>query len=347
MIGFARSLAFASVGNLSVRTNETSSAGPAITATLSGFLFPNSSWVPLTSTIANASKPLNSSAHSNATLCWSDYWYSTESYAAWYRSRSSLSTLYSTTWVQTISLSTPVFPTPTGNASSNILCDGLPRFNREEEASRAFKPVTLPTPIITTMSTTYLAYNFSTPPGATLPYPHVKQTCSASSPEECQNIWSLFSSSIGNSWSAWSTDNVFTISLASPPISITVNGETTPLTMVQGSDPVLTIHGETYSAIGNIYSISGATNFFRETTLAPGEEATFTWNWEAGSVVKSPPIDPICTQTFEVISSQCATAQCTISAYSFELMYFAPPSTTRNICANTSPGYDSCKCLIP
>lgn len=274
-----------------------------------------------------------------------DYWYSTESYQDWYRSRRTISTLTTQKLKQTISLSTPTLPIPTGNATYSILCDGLPRFDKYSEASKALQPISI-TPIITTITTTYMIQDFKTPPNATMAYPHVRQTCSARSPQECTDIWNLYSSSVGSRWNEWTKTNILTISLASPPTAIAVNGKTTPLTPAKGSYPIITLHGEAYSPVGQAYSISRARNFYGETTLRPGQQAVLTWNYDDLSQIPFAPIDNLCGQPYSVIEEECAAAQCTMAAGFFELMYFAPPSTSRDICANTSPGFDSSKCLF-
>ena len=226
-----------------------------------------------------------------------------------------------------------------GNYSQQIQCDGLPRFSSDAERSAIQTVImSLPTPIVE--PTTSYTVSYIIPIQTTTPSP--RPTCSINSPEECTNVWKLFASSLTSSLDSWSTDNVLTMSLAAPPTQIVINGRATPLTAAPGAFPTLTVKGDEYTDSLGTYHFGPALNLYGETYLAPGEQRVLTWNYQAQT---RRPFGPNCPRpSSTIVESLCATAECTISARSFELMYFAPPSTSRDICANTLPGYDSCKC---
>ena len=227
---------------------------------------------------------------------------------------------------------------PTGNATwQPRLCDQLLRFDSQEQADSALRPIRVSPPIISV--TTYTSAYLITPTRTTTA---VTPSCSASNDEECANIWKLFATSLSNSLYTWSSDNILTISIASPPTAIVVNGKATPLTAAQGSFPTITVHDEVYPDDRGTYHITGALNFRGETYLTPGGRLVLTWNYDDQT---SRPFGPNGCQrpTGTVIKSLCDIEECTVDARSFELLYFAPPSTSRDLCANTSPGYNSCE----
>lgn len=275
------------------------------------------------------SKKLKSPDLNNVTQCWPAYWSYSSMTSAWSQSHVQIITK---TYTYTSTISSGL-PSSSLNGTFSTLCDGLPRFDSEAEATNA--TILLPTPVTTVE--TYLSADWIWPTGTFSPAP----SCSIRNADECSAAWSLFGSSLSNSNDAWTSSNILTVSLASPPASIVVNSETTPLTAPAGAFPTLTLHGESYAAERGTYTISGGTNLYGEVTLTPGGQNVLTWNLD--QVLK--PFGPTganCSRpTGAVIQSQCATARCTIRAYTVQLLYFAPPSTSRDLCANTSPGFDS------
>ncbi|KAL1596538.1 hypothetical protein SLS60_009186 [Paraconiothyrium brasiliense] len=120
-----------------------------------------------------------------------------------------------------------------------------------------------------------------------------------------------------------------------------INDRTVPLTAPPGAYPTLTVHGEEYGADEGTYTISGGVNLYGEVTLTPGGRQVLTWNQDQISRPFGPTVGNCSRPEGNIIQSQCATAQCTIGANSVELLYFPPPSTSRDLCANTSPGFNS------
>lgn len=219
-----------------------------------------------------------------------------------------------------------------------MLCDGLPRFDTEEEAQAAFQPVLLPTPVVTT---SYITTNVIVVPRFT----DVRPQCSIKDAAACSDLWILYASTRSRSLASWSASNVLTVSLAAPPTSVVVNGKTTPLPAADGALPILTLHGTPYPPNKSIYSIVNATSLTGRAIITPGGQGTFTWNGNDITALPYGPRDQNCNgpPSGTIDPSQCATAQCTIAATHVQLIYFPPPSRTRNLCANTSPGFDRCK----
>ncbi|KAJ4351936.1 uncharacterized protein N0V89_007280 [Didymosphaeria variabile] len=120
-----------------------------------------------------------------------------------------------------------------------------------------------------------------------------------------------------------------------------INDKVTPLTAPPGAYPTLTVHGEEYGAEQGIYTISGGVNLYGEITLTPGGRQVLTWNQDQVERPFGPDVGNCSQPEGKTIQSQCATAQCTVGANSVELLYFPPPSTSRDLCANTSPGFNS------
>jgi hypothetical protein len=80
-------------------------------------------------------------------------------------------------------------------------------------------------------------------------------TCSIS-PSDCQNLALAFSSGYADVVRSWDQANTVTLSLASPPVSIIVNGQTT---MIPRLPYILTVHNTTYPPIyGATYLIGDA-----------------------------------------------------------------------------------------
>jgi len=152
----------------------------------------------------------------------------------------------------------------------------------------------------------------------------------------------MYSSSRQDRWDAWSEANVLSISLASPPSAIMINDRATPLKLLKDLYPVITVHGETYHATDGTYSLSGGQNLYRDTTIAPGENVVLTWNWNHMSRMSLGEDSHLndykaCKTPLSVVETECAAApvQCYMAADSFDLLYFAPPSSTRDLCAAT------------
>ncbi|KAF2194844.1 hypothetical protein K469DRAFT_744625 [Zopfia rhizophila CBS 207.26] len=295
---------------------------------------------PTAAPFANSTGSIISSARNasidfnNATECWHAYWSYTQATNSWSTSNLRIETVVQTrSW--TITSRGPEISDLPSNVT--VLCDGLPRFGSEEEADVAFEPILLPEPSVTTQIYATITYIWSS---TTFP---PQPSCTISGTAECAVVWSMFGSSLSNSIKGWSSTNVLTISLASPPTSVVVNGEPTPLTAAPGAFPILTLHGEEYEAIKDTYTVSSASNLYGEVTLTPGDQQVLTWNWEALYPKPfGPPNGRDCQRPDgNIISSQCVTAQCTLRPQHVELLYFPPPSSSSDICANTSPGYNS------
>lgn len=225
---------------------------------------------------------------------------------------------------------------PQGNISYTRLCDGLPRFT--DAADEAKVIVTLNSPSTYTRLDT--GYVIQAPGTLTNPYGYIS-SCSIQSGQECNNLWSMFASTRASILSGWSSTNVLTISVASPPTAVTVNGKATPITAAPGQLPTLPIYGNMYAAgSDSTWSIADAYNNAGETLITPGQQVTFTWNLPFKPTPWGPNECERPSKT-EVDPSLCAkTAACTIKAKSVELIYFPPPSSTRDLCANTSPGFN-------
>ncbi|KAH8731113.1 hypothetical protein GQ44DRAFT_755881 [Phaeosphaeriaceae sp. PMI808] len=270
----------------------------------------------------------------NATECLMQYWAESHSQTSWFDAHHTTYTI-TTTYQRVERTGIPL--EPLGNISYTRLCDGLPRF--ADEADEAKVVVTLPTPITKSYVRTQLAIDsIGTEDN---PYTNFPQ-CSISPGEECSNLWKMFASSLSSTLSDWSSTNVLTISVAPTPTVITVNGEATPLTAAPGQLPALPIHNNIYTAgADNIWSIDDAYNFVGETFITPGQQVTFTWNY--GDKPKpNGPSNRNCTRPVgTIVQSACSTtAACTITAKSVDLIFFPPPSKTRDVCANTSPGFN-------
>lgn len=242
-----------------------------------------------------------------------------------------------TTIIETVTYTSTIeygVPDPSPNSTYSVLCDGLPRFDSDGEADNA--TVLLPTPITTISSS--LTGHYIWPTRENFP---PAPSCSIRNDGECSVAWSLFGSSLSSSQEAWSTNNILTVSLGSPLTSVVVNSRQTLLTAHPGSYPTLTLHGEEYGANQGTYTISGATNLYGEVTLTPGGRQVLTWDMDQVLRPFGPSVGNCTQPSGKIIQHQCATAQCTVKANSVELLYFPPPSTSRDLCANTSPGFNS------
>lgn len=261
---------------------------------------------------------------SNVTQCWSSYWAFTEYRDQWRtenavtRTRTSRKTIYNTT---------PSLPF--GNVSWTSYCDGFPRFQNDKDALKAFEPITLPTPITTEVVYTSIEYPTSYPFSAA-------PSCTLQNQQECADIWKLFITSISNSLESFRSTNVLTVSVAPSATSIVVNGKPTPLDVVSNGLPSLILHNETYRATRGVYSISGATNMVGDTTLTPGGSGVLFWSYGVMYPNRPVPNGQNCSPlTGKVDEMVCQKVPCRIRASSVELLYFPPPVTSRDLCANT------------
>lgn len=282
----------------------------------------------------------------NATECWPYSWSYSQASSDWDRSHQETYTYLSTASI-TITTGYPPLPTVTGNASLGdsswtSYCDGLPRFTDARDASK-LQIVTLATPIVTSRVVTRLSVG---PVTERNPYPwRDAPSCMVNGTSECTNIWDMFATSLLSSLAAWSSSSILTISVPATPTAVVVNGQSMPLiTAAPGQLPPLPILNSTYvprdDHAGSAWYIDDAYNFIGETTIVPGQEVTFTWNVRETT---RRPFGPTCDRpTHTLDPEQCSkTKECTIRAQSVELLFFPPPTSSRDLCANTSPGYNS------
>jgi hypothetical protein len=177
-------------------------------------------------------------------------------------------------------------------------------------------------------------------------------TCSID-PSDCQSLLTAFNSGFDAASQSWLKSNVLTLSLASPPTSIVVNDQTTLIPDSPGSPYVLTVHNETYAPIyttESIYLISDAavaTPY--DKMLVPGGQLTVTWNLPIVAY-EFPGTDvwafdlPCQLPGNNTPTPAFTSSQCILMAADIQLRYFAPPPlATRDLCADTSPGYNRCK----
>jgi hypothetical protein len=223
------------------------------------------------------------------------------------------------------------------NTSFPTQCDGLkrlPNYGADYSADISYFALDPPITSVETWSVTRDISNKS----FSDPFP----SCSINV-VDCRGLNYAYSLSDAQADASWSSENVLTISLASPPALMVVNGITTPL--ADPSAPTLTLHGFTYPPLPGpslMYSLSNATNLFAPVTLIPGGVLTASWD---GDYLFSFRPGPYCDPHTELITSQdmaeCKVKnKCTITASNVELMYFAPPATSRDLCASTTPGYN-------
>ncbi|KAH7413973.1 hypothetical protein DE146DRAFT_731524 [Phaeosphaeria sp. MPI-PUGE-AT-0046c] len=338
------------LSHLSYNSSSASSTIPATNATQS-----------FTSHAANITSPpffsLNSNNTfnntrapdlNNATECWSYFWSYSEANWGWFFSHQKTYTI-TTSVYWTIRSDYPPLPTATGNASLvgnyswTSYCDGMPRFTDAVAASN-YTMTELATPIVTTRTYEDLSYLNPTEPN---PYPESNlPSCTINGASECTNMWSMFATSLSKSITSWESKNVFTISVASPPTAVVVNGKSTPLiTTVPGQLPPLPIKSSTYAPrndhAGSAWYIDDAYNFIGETTVVPGKEVTLTFNVQETLKDFGPTGPDGCARPSPSIDAECSkTKLCTIKGEHVELIYFPPPTSSRNLCANTNSLYN-------
>lgn len=277
----------------------------------------------------------------NATQCWPYYWEMTAAEGDWYTSHYTV--VYTRTYVITTIITTTSHLISGGkNTSWTSYCDGVLRFRNKAESISAIEVATLSPPI--TQTTTWYSTRTSVDERLTNPYGYKFQPkCPISGSQECQDIGSMWIASFHNSLEKWSSTNVLTISVASPPTLLVVNGRSTTLTAAPGVLPALPLHRSTFPAGSDgKWSIEPAYSNWADTTIIPGQEVTFTWNVEE---TMDPPFGPwggSCPRPSDVVDEPaCSTIKsCYIDGGRVELIYFPPPNTSRDLCAITSSGFD-------
>ncbi|KAF2758628.1 hypothetical protein EJ05DRAFT_359820 [Pseudovirgaria hyperparasitica] len=210
-------------------------------------------------------------------------------------------------------------------------CDGYPRFNITTS-----EDYTLTT---TKYSTT--TYTLSTDIG-NWTYPHLaitRPTCTIN-PSDCAQLVSDYQSAWDSQDASFAASQQAIVSLANPPSAVVVNGKTSELPLITPA-PAITVHGDVYTplvgASGVTYNLSKAFNYYDDLLLTPGGERTVIY--DTMYQLSFRPV-PQCSWSDELSfkSSSCShTAKCTIAAYDVELIYFAPPATSRDLCATTDP----------
>lgn len=216
----------------------------------------------------------------------------------------------------------------------STLCDGIPRFTDPGIKGKFVGISTRNFTSVHTITMKRCAYSTS--------QTTAKPSCTINQ-QDCVGLWSAYRSSYEKADSTWYSDNLLTISLASPPTSIVVNGKTTALPGAVVTPPPIVLHGDTYSALpgsGITYRISHASNPYGSVDLTPGGTLTAYWNVED---IQSDKLGPHCQYPDDMVYACDERIPCRVTAHHVSLMFFAPPSRSRDICANTSPGYDRSK----
>jgi hypothetical protein len=215
------------------------------------------------------------------------------------------------------------------------LCDGYPRASVSIDLNySSVEP--WPTPVTILYIST--AGSYAVYSRRQIPSP----TCFIN-PSDCQSLAIALSTGYVQATSKWYLSNRLTISLASPPISVVINGQTTRIP--RHKPYTLTMHNTTYAPIfttESVYIISdAAVGTPYNKLLTPGGQLTVGWTMTDAS---SWDFQLPCQLPASVTPS-CAVSGNLLAADYAELRYFAPPPITRDLCANTSPGYNRCRCL--
>jgi hypothetical protein len=210
-------------------------------------------------------------------------------------------------------------------------CDGTPRVSIDYGDPLDNHIITFSTPVtVTEVSATFTITIYSQ---LSIPSP----TCSIN-PSDCQNLATAIDSGYSDASQSWAQSNVLTLSLASPPVSVVVNGQTTVIPA--GSPYTMTIHNSTYPPLGPTnptYFITDAWSVTPDNRLlTPGGELTAEWD----TVGPYRWIFDLPCRLPGTASPTCTASQCFIIPNWIQMSYFAPPPTTRDLCANTSPGYN-------
>jgi hypothetical protein len=235
----------------------------------------------------------------------------------------------------------------TWTTSEATQCDGILRFQFGSDFD--FVPKT--TNIYSTWTRTFWSRTLSV---TSAPEP----SCYLQS-ADCIHIYHALSSSFEADIDRWSDKNEVTVSLASPPSAVVINGQTTHFPNPQATPPILTIHNQTYSTISGLpsgeiaFSISDALVVTSQDTLRPGGSMVVQYNYDelayltrnrAEITCDALDLDNTASKTESCTPFQGKERWCRIFALSVDLLYFAPPSTSRDLCADTTPGYNRCEC---
>jgi hypothetical protein len=168
-------------------------------------------------------------------------------------------------------------------------------------------------------------------------------TCSIN-PSDCQSLVTAFDSGFQEVIQSWNEFNTLSLSLASPPDSVLVNGRTTIIPDSPGTPYILTIHDQTYSpiyateSVYRIFDADIAIPFDR--LLTPGGQLTVTWDIGFTDLYQQWAFDIPCDLPDDSPPPSCTESRCAIFVDDAQLLYFAPPPTARDICAETSPGFN-------
>jgi hypothetical protein len=212
-------------------------------------------------------------------------------------------------------------------------CDGRTRLS----ISADFDDTVIHT-LATPITQTFLAETYALTIYSTINIP--SPTCTIN-PSDCQNLVSVFTSGRASADKSWDLANIVTMSLASPPNYVVVNDITTAITHEPNSPYTLTIHSTTYRPIlpeEPAYLISDAdivTPYNK--ILTPGGQLTATWLDGSGAWEFDLPCQLPTNNT-----PSCTASACVVIADFVQLMYFAPPPTSRDLCASTSSDYNRC-----
>jgi hypothetical protein len=220
------------------------------------------------------------------------------------------------------------------------LCDGRPRVRPNGTVS--FNVEFTPTTYLLSSPETSV-YTTSDPPSF--------ERCEIVNSADCEALQSLYNDFEASSKASWSAENVYTLSLASPPTLLVVNGKTRALSALSNGAPPIIIRQSFYSTLprrGTTYFISDATNLVGEPWLRPGDQITVMWEpydqWR-NRIKVNHPVCSFLPNATTYSTSTCVQTHCTIDGDHAELLYFAPPETSRDLCANTALDYD--RCLFP
>jgi hypothetical protein len=243
----------------------------------------------------------------------------------------------------TVTVST--YPTIAINTSAAepFLCDNRPRFT-------SFRSGIEYSGSVATLATPSISEEILYEPVPTDAFTEQPPSCSIGR-DDCFGLLQAYSKSWEIQDASWAAANTLTISLASPPSILVVNNETTVLPTANGDAPPITIHNQTYLPQPGptpSYTITNATaHFGGGLVLTPGGLITAAWEGEHYYTESTPPpcLAPY-TRDLQAYGPPKACNKndaCTVMGFTLQLQYFAPPSTSRDLCANTSPGYNKSK----